>query len=69
MPYLIYSTGWDKNYNSLFPFLRVETINESVQYMRELLTEGRAVKMFTKSIDVKNYKVINYKNKRVIRRK
>jgi hypothetical protein len=69
MCYLIYSTGWNKNYNSLFPFYSVSTITAASQYMRELIQEGRAVKMFTKTIDVQNYRVINLKNKRVIRRK
>jgi hypothetical protein len=69
MPYRIYSTGWAKHYNTLYPCYYVLTLKEAVSYMRELLSEGHAVKMFNKSIDVDNYKVINYKNKRVIRRK
>jgi hypothetical protein len=69
MPYLTYSTGYGKHYNSIYPFLRTETINEAVSCMRELLHEGRAVKMFTKSIDTDKFKVINLRNKRVIRRK
>jgi hypothetical protein len=69
MPYLIYSTGWKKHYNTLYPFFRAETINEAVNCMRELLQEGRAVKMFSKPVNVEHYKVTNYKNKRVIRRK
>jgi hypothetical protein len=69
MVYLIYSTGWKKHYNTLYPFLRVDTINEAVNCMRELLQEGRAVKLFTKSINVDQFRVINKGNKRVIRRK
>jgi hypothetical protein len=69
MVYLIYSTGWKKHYNTLYPFLRVDTINEAVNCMRELLQEGRAVKIFSHSINVEQYKVTNYKNKRIIRRK
>jgi hypothetical protein len=69
MPYLVYSTGWRRNYNTLYPFYRVSTITEAVLNMRELLQEGRAVKVFLMPVNVDQFKVINMKNKRVIRRK
>jgi hypothetical protein len=69
MSYLVYSTGWAKNYNTLYPFLRVSTIPEAVSYMRELLKEGRAVRVFSKPVNVDQFRVINKGNKRVVRRK
>jgi hypothetical protein len=69
MSYLVYSTGWAKHYNTLYPFLRTETIKEAVNCMRELLQEGRAVKVFSKPVNVDQFRVINLRNKRVIRRK
>jgi hypothetical protein len=67
--YLVYSTGWRKHYNAVIPFVRVESLQEAVNYMREFLQEGRAVKLFCKPVNVDQFKVTTIKNKRVIRRK
>jgi hypothetical protein len=69
MPYLTYSTGYGKHYNTIYPCSFWFTLNEAVNEMRDLLKEGRPVKVFSKAINSDNYKVVNYKNKRVIRRK
>jgi hypothetical protein len=69
MPYHTYSTGFKKHYNSIYPFSIWSTLHEAVKEMREFLTEGRAVKVFSMPVNVDQFKVINMKNKRVIRRK
>jgi hypothetical protein len=69
MPYLTYSTGYGKHYNSIYPFSIWFTLHDAVTEMREFLIEGRAVKVFSMPINVEHYKVTNYKNKRVIQRK
>jgi hypothetical protein len=69
MLYHTYSTGWDKHYNSIYPFSFWSNLNDAVTEMRALLTEGRAVKLFSKPVNVDQFRVINLRNKRVIRRK
>jgi hypothetical protein len=69
MPYLTYSTGYGKHYNTIYPYSFWSTLNEAVNEMRDLLKEGRPVKVFSKPVNVDLFKVINLRNKRIIRRK
>jgi hypothetical protein len=66
MPYWVYSTGFDKNANTIIPFVVVEDQGKALAYVQEFLEEHRAVGLFNHEPNIWDLEIIDRKGIRFI---